>query len=197
VHLTMSVYLAVLGLDRRRSTISQTTRAGIRNGCPVDLDLVSLRLGLADNNVNAGRSGSVDKDLHSGRLSPRSSSSCLSINPAARWISVALRAKLTRMARRPDSYYIELETRLDSLCPLVEELGDERLVGSYREYLSVGEYGLALEIVAERLPLEPDPSRVVNLAAGLLPEAKLMELDGTVHTLETILRAANGDANAT
>ena len=99
------------------------------------------------------------------------------------------------MSRRPDSYYVELGTRLDSLCPLVEELGDESLIGSYREYLSVGECGLALEIVAEGLPLEP-PSRVVNLAAGLLPEATLMELDSTAQTLQSILRATQRDANA-
>jgi hypothetical protein len=82
--------------------------------------------------------------------------------------------------RPPDSYYGELETRLRALTPLVDELGDQNLAAWYREYLDAGEYGLAVEIVAEQLRLEAAPSRVGDLAAGLLPEAKLMELDGSV-----------------
>jgi hypothetical protein len=80
---------------------------------------------------------------------------------------------------RSASYYAELERRLRALDPLVTELIPD-LANWYREYLDVGEYGLAVEIVAERLTAGMPQDRVRLLASGLLPEAKLMELSDAV-----------------
>ena len=82
--------------------------------------------------------------------------------------------------RRPDSYYEKLETRLRALSALVDQFGDEDLAAWYREYLVAGEYGLAVEVVAEQLLPEPASLGASDLAAGLVPEAKLMDLDGSV-----------------
>jgi hypothetical protein len=82
--------------------------------------------------------------------------------------------------RRPDSYYEKLETRLRALSALVDQFGDEDLAAWYREYLDAGEYGLAVEVVAEQLLPEPASPGASDLAAGLLREAKLMNLDGSV-----------------
>jgi hypothetical protein len=81
-------------------------------------------------------------------------------------------------ARRPDAYYEQLEIRLRALSPLVDQLGDESLTAWFREYLDVGEYGLAVEVVAEQLP--PQARRAEALVAGLLAEARVMGLEAPV-----------------
>jgi hypothetical protein len=87
---------------------------------------------------------------------------------------------------RSASYYADLERRLRALDPLVVELVPD-LADWYREYLDVGEYGLALEIVAERLTPRMPQDRVRLLAAGLLPEAKLMEVpDAVIDALQEL-----------
>jgi hypothetical protein len=82
-------------------------------------------------------------------------------------------------ARRSASYYEQLERRLRALEPLVIELVPDS-ADWYREYLDVGEYGLAVEITAERLTQGMPQDRVRLLAAGLLPEARLMDLSDAV-----------------
>jgi hypothetical protein len=80
---------------------------------------------------------------------------------------------------QPTEYYEGLEQRLRALVPLVEELMAD-LAGWYGEYVDVGEYGLAVEIVAERLSSNMPRDRVRSLAVALLSEAELMELPDTV-----------------
>lgn len=87
---------------------------------------------------------------------------------------------------RSAEYYEGLERRLRALDPLVSELVAD-LADWCREYLDVGEYGLAVEIVAERLTPEISDDRVRLLAAGLLSEAKLMVLpDAVVGALQEL-----------
>ena len=91
--------------------------------------------------------------------------------------------------RLPVTYYEELERRLRALDELVSELVVDRL-GWYREYLDAGEYGLAVEIITERLTADMPRDRVGPLASGLLAEAQLMELpDAVVRSLRGIAQA--------
>jgi hypothetical protein len=83
------------------------------------------------------------------------------------------------MGSRSAAYYADIERRLRLLEALVAELLPD-LAGWYREYLDAGEYGLAVEIVAERLDPDMPLDRVGALASGLLPEAQLMDLPETV-----------------
>jgi hypothetical protein len=71
--------------------------------------------------------------------------------------------------------YDSIERRLKSLSGLVASLAPS-LAGWFDEYVDVGEYGLAVEIVAEGLQADIDDPRVRELAAGLLAEARLMGL---------------------
>lgn len=84
------------------------------------------------------------------------------------------------MRRFSDSYYRELEQRLLALTDLVEQAAPD-LAKWFYEYLAAGEYGLAVEVLAETL--EPAGAGARELAAGLLPEAEQMELPA-----ETIAR---------
>ena len=76
---------------------------------------------------------------------------------------------------RSADYYEGLERRLRALDGLVEQLVED-LADWYREYIDVGEYGLAVEVVAERLTPEMPGEIVGPLAAGLLAEAETMGL---------------------
>lgn len=71
--------------------------------------------------------------------------------------------------------YDGIERRLQALDPVVEQLVPD-MVEWFREYVDVGEYGLAVEIVAERLSPEMPPDVAAELATGLLAEARLMSL---------------------
>lgn len=78
----------------------------------------------------------------------------------------------------PDSKtydYDGIEKRLKALSDLVTSLAPD-LAGWFDEYVDVGEYGLAVEIVAEGLQPDTEDPRVRELAAGLLAEAKVMGL---------------------
>jgi hypothetical protein len=87
----------------------------------------------------------------------------------------------------PTGYYEGLDDRLRALDGLVCQLVAD-LVGWYREYLDVGEYGLAVEIVAERLTPEMPRELVESLAAGLLPEAETMRLaPGVIERLRRLI----------
>jgi Flp pilus assembly protein TadB len=92
------------------------------------------------------------------------------------------------MTRQPDEYYLALEERLQALDPLVAAVTPD-VRDEFREYLQHGEYGLAVETVAEGL-LERVPSDDRSLLAkGLLAEARTMGLEGhRVDDLETVLR---------
>jgi hypothetical protein len=68
---------------------------------------------------------------------------------------------------------------LRALDGLVEQLVED-LSFWYREYLDVGEYGLAVEIVAERLGADMPAELLFPLAKGLLDEAEAMSLGGGV-----------------
>jgi hypothetical protein len=74
--------------------------------------------------------------------------------------------------------YDGIEKRLKALSGLVAGLAPD-LASWFDEYVDVGEYGLAVEIVAEGLQPDPDDPRVQELAAGLLAEAKVMGLPAT------------------
>lgn len=78
-----------------------------------------------------------------------------------------------------EEYYTELERRLRALDGLVERLVQD-ICPWYREYLDVGEYGLAVEIVAERLSADMPTELVRPLARGLLAEAERMSLEEAV-----------------
>lgn len=81
--------------------------------------------------------------------------------------------------RQSDTYYSQLERRLRALEPLVTRLLGEQ-AGSYREYLDAGEYGLAVEVVAEQLTVDMPSDSLRPLAIGLLAEAELMRLPDSV-----------------
>jgi hypothetical protein len=83
------------------------------------------------------------------------------------------------MPRRPNAYYADLERRLRALIPLVEQLVPRGPAAWYREWLDVGEYGLAVEAVAEQLTPEMS-AEARELPGELLPEAKLMGLPQAV-----------------
>lgn len=70
-------------------------------------------------------------------------------------------------------YYESLERRLRDLDALVIELVPD-LSGWYRKYLDAGEYGLAVEIIAEELSSGMPKDRLRELASALLSEAELM-----------------------
>jgi hypothetical protein len=80
------------------------------------------------------------------------------------------------MTRLPREYFESLERRLRELTPLVAEVVPEAL-GDYEEYLHHGEYGLAVETVAELLPEGEVSEPCRKLAAGLLAEARVMRLE--------------------
>lgn len=80
---------------------------------------------------------------------------------------------------RSAAYYGALESRLRGLDGLVEDVAKD-LLGWYREYIDVGEYGLAVEVVAERLTPDMPVQTLRPLAAGLLAEATTMSLPENV-----------------
>lgn len=84
--------------------------------------------------------------------------------------------------------YDGIEQRLRALSNLVARIVPD-LAGWFDEYVDAGEYGLAVEIVAEQLPSDrPDP-QLRELAAGLLAEAKVMGLsDATQDPLAELAR---------
>lgn len=84
--------------------------------------------------------------------------------------------------------YDGIERRLGALHDLVGKLVPD-LVEWFDEYLDVGEYGLAVEIVAERLAPHMPRALTIELATGLLAEAELMGLpDETRKPLEAFAR---------
>jgi hypothetical protein len=72
-------------------------------------------------------------------------------------------------------YYAQLEARLDLLSAAVDRICGDEVSGWFREYLGVGECGLAVEVAPERLAQDTPEARA--LAARLLPEARLMKLE--------------------
>lgn len=86
-------------------------------------------------------------------------------------------------------YYEALERRLRALDGLVARLVEDLIVW-YREYLDVGEYGLAVEVVAERLTPDMPHSLASPLAEALLAEAELMTLTGP--PVENLRRVLSG-----
>jgi Cu2+-containing amine oxidase len=87
--------------------------------------------------------------------------------------------------------YDGIERRLRARSDLVGKLVPD-LAEWFDEYLDVGEYGLAVEIVAERLAPDMPRDLTTELAAGLLAEAERMDLpDETRKPLESFAR---GDA---
>jgi hypothetical protein len=94
-----------------------------------------------------------------------------------------------RYSRRqlPERSFEALERRLRALDPLVAELTAEETEW-YREYLDHGEYGLAVEVVAEALTESMPQHRLRLLAAGLHAEAMVMELpDVTIDRLRDLM----------
>lgn len=83
-------------------------------------------------------------------------------------------------SRLPAEYYEGLEDRLRELVPHVKALVPDELAGWFLEYLDVGEYGLAVEVVSEALDADMPRGRLRPLASGLLAEATLMELPDPV-----------------
>jgi len=85
-----------------------------------------------------------------------------------------------RMSRLPDKYYEALEARLRALTPHVEILLDDESTRWFREFLDVGEYGLAVEVASEGLDRAMNRAHLQPLASGLLAEAELMGLPNEV-----------------
>jgi hypothetical protein len=85
-----------------------------------------------------------------------------------------------------DEYYRQLEARLRALSPGVDAVCGAEVGGWFAEYLDVGEYGLAVEVAAERLTADRSESQ--PLAEGLLPEARLMGLEDAF--IELLTQAA-------
>lgn len=72
-------------------------------------------------------------------------------------------------------YYAEVERNLEECLPLVRELVPQE-VRWFSEYVQAGEYGLAIEIVAEALPELERSESVELLARRLKWAARSMEL---------------------
>ena len=85
-----------------------------------------------------------------------------------------------------EEYYTELERRLRHLDGLVERLVPD-ISPWFREYLDVGEYGLAVEIVAERLNADMPTEFVRSLAVELLAEADRMSLEKAARQLRDLI----------
>jgi hypothetical protein len=79
------------------------------------------------------------------------------------------------VTRQPDAHYEGLDRQLRPLATLVERV-DQDLARWFCEYLDAAEYGLAVEVVTERLTADMRTSVVRPLAAGLLHAAEAMEL---------------------
>ncbi len=90
--------------------------------------------------------------------------------------------------------YDGIEKRLQVLSDLVAKLVPD-LAGWFDEYVDAGEYGLAVEIVAERLPPETADPQVRELAAGLLAEARVMGLSEATQEPLAILAHDDGMAS--
>ncbi|HEV2815302.1 MAG TPA: hypothetical protein VGW10_18750 [Solirubrobacteraceae bacterium] len=94
------------------------------------------------------------------------------------------------MSDRPsDEYYASLERRLRALLPLVETVVPRDVGHWFNEYLDAGEYGLAVETVAEALPDDPSGEAVGALASRLIAEADVMGLAGPIS--DRLRRLAN------
>lgn len=86
--------------------------------------------------------------------------------------------------------YDGIERRLLALRELVLIVTPD-LAGWFDEYVDVGEYGLAVEVVAEALPPGLTSPQVRALAAGLLREAEGMRLgDEIVRPLQAVSRVS-------
>jgi hypothetical protein len=94
--------------------------------------------------------------------------------------------------RRSDAYYRELEARLRALVPFVSVVVTEESARWFAEYLDAGEYGLAVEVVAEQLPTHAQRQGVRDLSKSLLAEAELMGLSDAL--LARLRMAADGAA---
>ena len=93
------------------------------------------------------------------------------------------------MDRSSDEYYHGLEERLGSLSPQIRALVSSELADWYEEYVAVGEYGLAIEVISEVLTPDMPADVTQPLGEGLLSEAELMGLTGaTVSRLRALAR---------
>jgi hypothetical protein len=82
------------------------------------------------------------------------------------------------MTPRPMAHdYDGIEKRLQGLSELAARLVPD-LAGWFDEYIDVSEYGLAVEIVAERLRPDTAHPQVRRLAAGLLDQGDVVRTDG-------------------
>lgn len=91
------------------------------------------------------------------------------------------------MSRMPDEYYTALETRLRDLGPAVDHQCGAEVGRWYTEYLDAGEYGLAVEVAAEKLI--PGNRGSSSLAGRLLEEARRMNVDEAF--IELLTQAVN------
>jgi hypothetical protein len=75
-------------------------------------------------------------------------------------------------------YYQSLEKRLAALSGHVARFAPE-LSRWYDQFIEAGEYGVAVEAVAEQLRGDPSDPELRALALGLLTEARVMDLPET------------------
>lgn len=79
------------------------------------------------------------------------------------------------------AYYVELEKQLRKLSPLVAEaVPSETVVSWWDEFLTAGEYGLAVETVADELAKSASAVAPTALAESLLEAAERMGLSDPV-----------------
>ena len=81
------------------------------------------------------------------------------------------------MASRPPEYYAALDAKLSSLLPAVRKTLDLDTSRWFEEFVRAGEYGLAVEVVLDKL-VATDEIRRSDLMLQLLDAAEAVGLSG-------------------